>query len=88
MAVELTRELIEALKASRDGELEVVDPETSRSYHIVATETHREAMDALRRQRDLEAISEGLAQMEAGQGAPLEDAFARVRAHLGITDSQ
>ena len=85
MTAKLTKELTAALHATGNRELEVVDPETSRLYFIVDSETHRRAMDALRRQQDREAIAEGLAQMQAGQGRPLDQAFAEMRARLGFS---
>lgn len=82
MTAKLTKELSDALLASGDRELEVVDPETSRVYFIVDSEVHRQAMDALRRQQDLDAIAQGIAEMEAGEGIPLEDARKLTRDRL------
>jgi predicted transcriptional regulator len=39
-------------------------------------------MKALRRQQDRDAIAEGIAQMEAGEGIPLEDARKLTRERL------
>lgn len=74
MAAKLTKELADALHASGDNSLEVVDPSDNRVYFIIDGETHRNAMDALRRQRDRDAIANCLAQMEAGEGIPLQEA--------------
>jgi hypothetical protein len=41
-------------------------------------------MAALRRQQDHDAIAEGIAQMEAGQGKPLDEAFEGMRERLGF----
>ena len=84
MIAKLTSDLPAALHAAGDGELEVVDPETRRRYVIVDSETHRRAMEELRRQQDQNAIAEGLLQMEAGEGEPLTDAFAKIRNRLGF----
>ncbi|MCA9202652.1 MAG: hypothetical protein KDA59_06395 [Planctomycetales bacterium] len=84
MAAKLTPELVSALHATGDGELEVIDPLSNRLYLIVDGETHRRAMEALRRQQDHEAIAEGIAQMEAGEGKPLDRAFADMRVRLGF----
>lgn len=84
MTPELTKELAAALRASEEGELEVVDPETQRTYYLVDGETHRQAMEALRRQQDHDAIAEGNRQMEAGGGKPLRQAAADIRARLGL----
>jgi hypothetical protein len=88
MTAKLTKELAAALHATGDRELEVVDPETSRVYFIVDGEMHRQAMDALRRQRDRAAIAEGISEMEAGLGTPLDEAFDNIRANLGLRQRQ
>ena len=84
MTAKLTKELATAVQAAGNDGLEVVDPETNRVYLIVDEETHRRAMDALRAQRDHDAIAEGIAQMEAGQGKPVEQAFDDLRTRLGF----
>ena len=88
MTEKLTKELAAALQSTGSRELEVVDPETSRRYIIVDSETHRRAMEALRRQEDRDAIAEGLAQMEAGQGRPLDQAMADIRSRLGFPPAE
>lgn len=82
MIAKLTKELADALNATDESELEVVDPETSRMYFIVDGETHRQAMDALRRQQDRDAIAQGLAEMEAGEGIPVAEARQLTRERL------
>lgn len=74
MISKLSKELIAALQTSRGGTLEFVDPDTKRTYVLVESEVHRDAMEALRRQQDYEAIAEGIAEMEAGGGLPIEEA--------------
>jgi predicted transcriptional regulator len=76
------------LHAAGERELEVVDPSTNRTYVIVDSEIHRRAMEALRRQQDLDAIAEGIAQIEAGQGKPLDEVFAGLRSRLGFPTTQ
>jgi hypothetical protein len=88
MAINLSNELAAALRATGERELEVVDPQTQRTYVLVEAETHRRAMDALRRQQDRDAIAEGLAQMEAGEGKPLDEAFSDMRIRLGFPPAQ
>ena len=56
MIAKLSRELTEALKASGDGQLEIVDPETQQTHYLVNSDMHRRAMEALRRQQYLDAI--------------------------------
>ena len=88
VTAKLTKELTTALHATGDNELEVVDPETQRTYFLVDSETHRQTMEALRRQQDRNAIAEGLMQMEAGQGKPLDQAFSDMRWRLGFPQAQ
>lgn len=82
MTAKLTKELVAALHATGDRELEVVDPDTSRVYFIVESEMHRQAMDALRRQQDRDAIALAISEMESGQGIPLADARKLTRDRL------
>lgn len=65
-----------------DKELEVVDPETERTYFLVDGDTHRRAMEALRRQQDRDAIARGIAEMEAGEAIPTEAARKLTRERL------
>jgi hypothetical protein len=84
MTVQLSKELADALRATDDHELELIDPETHRRYVLVDSETHLLAMRALQRQQDLDAIARGLREMEAGGGEPLEQAFADIRRRLNL----
>lgn len=91
MTPKLTDELSAAIDASKSESLEVVHPSTNRTYFIVDGDTHRRAMDALqqkRRQEDHDAIAEGIAQMEAGEGQPLAEAFDDIRANLQLRPRQ
>lgn len=82
MTIKLTEELAAALHAAGGNELEVVDPATERTYYLVDSETHRRAMEALRRQQDRDAIAQGIAEMEAGAAIPLDDAHKLARERL------
>lgn len=82
MTAKLTKELAAALHATGESELEVVDPDTQRLYFIVDGETHRQAMEALRRQQDRDAIAQGIAEMEAGEGIPVAEARKLTRHRL------
>ena len=82
MTHKLSQELVNALNAAGNGELEVVNPDNNRVYFVVDGDTHRQAMDALRRQRDRDAITNGIAQMEAGEGISLEEARKQTRERL------
>lgn len=88
MTPTLTKELTAALHANRDGELQVVDPETQRTYVVVDADVHRQAMEALRQKQDREAIAQGIAEMEAGLGTPLDQAFADMRMRLGFPQAK
>ena len=86
MTPKLNKELSDALHASENGEVQAIDPATNKVYVVVDGEVHRKAMDALRRQKDHAAIAEGIAQMEAGEGQPLDEAFEDVRKNLGFPE--
>lgn len=86
MKTELSKELADAFRASGEHVLEVVDPTDNRVYFLVDGETHRRAMDALEQQLDREAIAEGISQMEAGQGKPIDTAFDDMREKLGFPE--
>ena len=75
--------IADALDANGKEELPVVHPTTNRLYVVVDDETHRKAMEALRRQEDRDAIAEGISQMESGQGKPLHEVEAELRAEFG-----
>lgn len=81
MSAKLSKELADALHATGECQLEVVDPDTNRTYIIVDSEVHRRAMEALRRQQDRDAIAQGIAEMEAGEGISVDEArkFTRER---------
>lgn len=82
MTAKLSKELADALHATGESELEVVDPDTNRTYVIVDSGIHRRAMEALRRQQDHDAIAQGIAEMEAGEGISVEEAFRLTRERL------
>lgn len=86
MVAKLNKELTEVLKASGECAVEVVDPDTQRTYYIVDGDTHLRAMEALQRQQDHDAIAEGLKQMERGQGKSLDQAFQDIRSRLEFPD--
>lgn len=81
MSIQLPSELSAAI-AQQGQSLEIVDPADQRVYFLVEGETYRQAMDALRRQQDHEAIAEGIAQMEAGETMSLDEARERTRRHV------
>ena len=84
MIAHLTPELTAAFIASDDRELELIDPETQRRYVLVDSDTYHQAKEALRSQQDREAISAGLAQLEAGEGRSLDESYQAMRTRLGF----
>jgi len=86
MTHKLPKELADALNAGGNTVLEVIDPGNNRTYFVVDEETHRQAMEALRRQRDREAIAEGIAQMNVGDVVSLEEARRQTRQDLLTQD--
>ena len=64
--------------------LEVNDPETSRTDVVGDSETHRNAMEALRREQDHQAIARGMAELESGHGVELTVALDSIREKLGL----
>jgi predicted transcriptional regulator len=79
MTPKLTAEQRDALSHS-DGPLAIEDEQTQRRYFLVDEPT----FTTLREQQDLAAIREGIADMQAGRVAPLDEAVARIRASLGL----
>ena len=51
---------------------------------IVDGETYQHALVALRQQQDRDAIAEGVAQMEAGEGKPADEVFEEMRERLSF----
>ena len=79
MTPKLTAEQLDALRQS-DGPVAVEDEATKRLYFIV----DQSMLDLLRREQDLAAIREGLADMEAGRVSSVDDSMARIRQQLGL----
>ncbi len=84
---EFTKEQTAAIHATGGRPVEFLDPDTNQTYVVVDRETHRIAMEALRRQEDQLAIAEGLAQLAEGKGKPLAESFAEMRSRLGFPAS-
>ncbi len=75
METNLTVEQSNALNASSEHRLTVLDPVTKRRYVIVDELT-------LSKLESIEAIRAGIAQMEFGEGQPLSEAMDDVREQL------
>lgn len=83
MAPKITSKQREALERSR-GPVAVEDEATQRVYFLI----DEAAMDSLRRQQDIEAVREGIADMEAGRVAPFDEVIDRIRTRLGLSDAE
>ncbi len=84
MIARLPDELSQALGQGDGGPLSVEDERTRQRYVIVDEDTHRRAMKALWEQQVLEAIQEGIADMEAGRMHTTEEVDMHIRAKLGF----
>ena len=80
MTPKLNAELSNALQIS-EGELEVIDPATNRTYVVVEQAVLARAKAVLERQEqeDLAAVKRGLQDVEAGRTMPLDEAFDSIR---------
>jgi predicted transcriptional regulator len=79
MTPKLTSEQRESLQHC-DGPVPVEDDENRRLYFLIDAST----LDGLQRNQDIEAIREGIADMDAGRVERLDEAIARIRANLGL----
>ena len=84
MTPKLSEEQRRALAAKEGRPIPVEDDQTHKLYVLVGEDLHRRAMQALKEQEDLAAVREGIKQMEAGLGQPLEQADAEIRNELGF----
>lgn len=82
MTPKLTAEQREAL-SHYDGPVPVEDVENNRVYFLVDEST----VKVLQQVKDLAAIREGIADMEAGRVVTLEELDARIRARLRLPAS-
>jgi len=83
MAIKITPEQREALGRSL-GPVLVEDDQTQRLYYLVDEPT----FDLLERQKDIAAIREGIADMEAGRLVTLDELDARIRARFSMASRQ
>jgi hypothetical protein len=84
MILKLTKQLVNALHENGPEGLEVVDPDTNRVYMLVDGDTYRQAMAALHRQKNRNAIAAGLSEMETGKGKPADQVFEEIRERLNF----
>jgi predicted transcriptional regulator len=79
MPLKLSLEQLEALDRT-DGPVAVEDERTNRRYFLVDETT----FITLQQREDLAAIRAGIADMEAGRVAPLDEVMARIRTSLEL----
>ncbi len=84
MTPKLTNELQKAVDDHAGQPIRIEHPVTHKLYVIVDSDMHERAMQALRRQEDLNAIQAGVEAMEAGRTIPLAEADKRIREDLGF----
>ena len=82
--VKLTEEQRAALQQHPDG-VACEDAASQRTYFLVDSDIHQRAMQALKQQQDLQAIREGIAQMQSGGGTRIADAREQQAEELGFS---
>ena len=82
--VKLSEDVAQALAACDGEPLPVEVPGSDRHYMLVERDTLEAALAAMELQRNVEAIKEGLADLEAGRTMPLDVAVERIRQELGF----
>ncbi len=88
MTPKLSDEQRQALDERGDSPVPVQDEQSQRVYFLVDQSLHERAMGALQQREDLAAITEGIADMEAGRVVPFEEVDARIRKKLGLPARQ
>ena len=86
--VTLSPEQRDAIVTGNGRPVAVRDEMSDALYVLVDAETHRQAMEALERQGQLDSIRRGIEQMEAGLGRPASEAEAALRAKHGFPPRQ
>lgn len=74
----LTPEQASALHAAGNAPMQIVDPTTRRVYYVIDSGL----LSELERRSDLDAIREGVADMQAGRSVPIDQARTTDRALL------
>ena len=84
MSPGLTDDQRRSLQQHPEKPIEFRDEKTKRLYFIVDPVLLDRAQDAMRRLADLAAIQEGIADLEAGRGLPVDEADRQIREKLGF----
>jgi predicted transcriptional regulator len=78
MITYLTPDQASALQAGGNAPMQIVDPTTRRVYYVIDSGLLAE----MERRSDLDAIREGVADMQAGRSVPIDQARTTDRAML------
>ena len=79
---ELTPDQADALHSVDNGELLVIDPTDGQLYVVVKRETLDEAKEALRLQRNVDAIQQGIDAANEGRMRPAKEVLPELRQEL------
>lgn len=69
------------------GQPEVLTVDGKPAVVVQDAGSYRRLLDALDRAEAIEGIRRGLEEMGRGEGVPIEEAFAQLRAELGLPNS-
>ncbi len=83
MRTPLSNEQRQALVRQPEG-IEVHDYETQKVYFLADAALHQQAMEALHKQQEYNAIQRGIDDLEAGRVTPLDEADQQMRDELGF----
>ena len=86
--VKLSDEIVQALKDCDGEPLSFEMPGSDRRFVLVEQSTFDAAMAALKLQRNVELIREGIADVEAGKVLPLDEAMEQIRRELRFQPRQ
>lgn len=71
-------------RIKKTGNPEVLTVNGKPEYVILDAESYKAIADELERRRFIQAVNEGIEDMKAGRGQPLDAAFAEIRASLEL----
>jgi predicted transcriptional regulator len=83
MAIKLTDEELQMLKENPTG-IRCEDDTTQRVYFLMDESVHSQAIAALRERQEFKELKISIAQADAGQVMPLDEADAQLRAEFGL----
>ena len=80
----MSEEQREALQKDPGKPITIEDDQAQAFYVLIDAELHQRAMTALQQQQDWESIQQGIAQADAGDTMPLEEADRKIREEFGF----